>query len=327
MGRLAPDMQFSNLRARIDRAALAMSTYVAETPLQRSEAWGEEAGASVFFKLENLAPSGSFKVRGAFAKLLSLPTAVLGRGVVAASTGNHGAAVAYALSKLDATGLIFVPEGASEIKIGRIRDFGGEVRFAGKESGETERLARAYAEERDLTYISPYNDWDVVAGQGTIGREISASLPTVDIIVASLGGGGLIGGIGAYLKSARPQTRIVAASPRNSAAMIASLRAGRIVEVAHLPTLSDGTAGGVEPGAITFELCRGVVDECVLVDEDEIAASMERFAASEDMAVEGAAGVALAALRHIHADDATVAVVICGGNVEPLKDVLAPGRT
>jgi len=327
MGRLAPDPQLAHLRARIDAAALAISTHVSETPLQRSERWSEGAGASIFFKLENLAPTGSFKVRGAFAKLLSLQPEALHRGVVAASTGNHGAAVACALSKLGATGLIFVPKGASKAKVERIRSFGGEVRFVGAESGETERLARAYAEERSLSYISPYNDWDVVAGQGTIGREIAASLPNVDIVVASLGGGGLIGGIGAYLKSARPQTRVVAASPRNSAAMIASLRAGRIVEVDHLPTLSDGTAGGIEPGAITFDLCATVVDECVLVDENEIAANMERFAASEDMVIEGAAGVALAALGHIRAADATVAVVICGGNIDLQKDVVEPGRT
>lgn len=304
-----------NLPERIEAAAARIRPFVAPTELRRSQALSQASGANVYCKLENLAPSGSFKIRGALNKLLSLSNEERSRAVVAASTGNHGAAVAYALGKLEASGVIFVPEGASPAKVQRIRSLGGEVRFAGLESGETERIARAYAAERGLAYISPYNDWDVVAGQGTIGLEIAGQLPSVEVLIASLGGGGLVGGVGAYLKSKNRGTRVVAASPRNSAAMIESLRVGHIVEVEHLPTLSDGTAGGLEPGALTFELCRQTIDESVLVDEAQIAAAMQNFEQTDGMNVEGAAGVALAALAQVSAPGANVAVIICGGNI------------
>jgi threonine dehydratase len=310
----SPDADLQGLPDRIEAAARRIRPYLAPTPLRRSAALSEATGANVFCKLENLTPTGSFKIRGALNKLLALDPKTRAQGVVAASTGNHGAAVAYALAKLGASGIIFVPHGASAAKIERIRGFGGDVRFAGKESGETEQLARAYADAHQMTYVSPYNDWDVVAGQGTIGIEILDELLRVDVLIASLGGGGLVGGTGAYLKSRLPQARVVAASPRNSAAMIESLKARSIVEVEHLPTLSDGTAGSVEPGAITFELCRRVIDECVLVAEDEIADQMRGFEQTEGMRVEGAAGVALAALRRIRAPGANAVILICGGN-------------
>lgn len=309
-----PSLQ--NLPERIEAAAARIRPFVAPTELRRSQALSEASGANVYCKLENLAPSGSFKIRGALNKLLSLSTEERRRGVVAASTGNHGAAVAYALAKLEASGVIFVPEGASPAKVQRIRSLGGEERFAGAESGATERIARAYAQERGLAYISPYNDWDVVAGQGTIGLEIAGELPSVDVLIASLGGGGLVGGVGAYVKSKNRGTRVIGASPRNSPAMVESLRAGHIVEVEHLPTLSDGTAGGVEPGALTFELCGQTVDQFVLIDEAQIAAAMQSFAQTDGMKVEGAAGVALAALAQISTPGANIAVIICGGNVE-----------
>jgi threonine dehydratase len=308
------DTNLQRLPYRIEAAARLIRPYVEPTPLRRSDALSQAAQANVFCKLENFAPTGSFKVRGALNKLLTLSPEERARGVVAASTGNHGAAVAYALSLLGAAGIIFVPEGAQASKVERIKRLGGDVRYAGRESGATEQHARAYAHEHGLAYVSPYNDWDVVAGQGTIGLEVLDELPSVDVLIASLGGGGLVGGTAAYLKSKKPAVRVVAASPRNSAAMIASLKAGRIVEVEHLPTLSDGTAGGLEPGALTFDLCRQVVDECVLVDEVEIAQEMAAFARSEGVLVEGAAAVAIAALRRVQVPGLDVVVLICGGN-------------
>lgn len=319
-------IELSALHASVQSAAKRIRPFVLETPLERSAVLSSLTGMQVFCKFENLQHTGSFKPRGAFNKILSLRQEQKARGLVAASTGNHGAAVAYALATLDLRGIIFVPEGVSGAKVEKIRQLGAEVRHAGAHSGETEQFARRFAQERDLTYVSPYNDWDVVAGQGTIGVELVQTLPTIDILVASLGGGGMIGGIGGYLKAINPNVRVIAASPHNSKAMIESLRASRIVEVEHLPTLSDGTAGGIEPDAITLQLCASVVDECIEVSEDEIRAAMRLFIEAHHMLLEGAAGVAIAAVLRLakRAPGANVAVVVCGANIsaETLKAAL-----
>ena len=297
-----------------------------ETPLQPSRLLSDAARAAVYLKLENLQPTGSFKVRGALHKLLSLGDAQRRRGIVAASTGNHGAAIAYGASALAIRAIVFVPEAASPAKVENIRALGAEVRAYGDESAATETHARAYAAEHGMTYVSPYNDWDVVAGQSTIGLEIYRQLPFVDVLIASLGGGGMIGGAAGFLKSVRPGVRVIAASARNSKTMMESVKAGRIVQTEHLPTLSDGTAGGVEEGAITFDLCRSFVDEYVDVSEDDIKQAIRYFIETHHILIEGAAGVAVAALRNAGERFAGlhVAVVICGANISAtsLRDAL-----
>lgn len=310
-------LDLTSLRARVEAAHERIRPHVRATPLEHSLALSELAGARVFCKLESLQLTGSFKARGAFNKILSLAHDERARGVVAASTGNHGAAVAYALVKLGLPGTIFVPEGASQAKVDNITRLGARVRYAGAESGATERIARVFAQDNGLTYISPYNDWDVIAGQGTIGAELFQSLPEIDAVVGSLGGGGMLGGTGGYLKAVNPGVRVIAASPRNSNAMIESMRAGKVVDVKHRPTLSDGTAGGVEPDTVTLELCRTVIDESFEIREDEIRSAMRLFIESHHMLLEGAAGVAIAALRHVKGlgRDASVALIICGSNI------------
>ncbi len=287
-----------------------------ETPLEPSPYFSERAGAQVRLKLENLQVTGSFKARGAFNKLLSLAPAELSRGIVAASTGNHGAAVAYSAKRLGLSAIVFVPENASPAKVENIRRFGASIIAHGAEGGVTETFARAYAAENGMTYASPYNDVDVIGGQGTMGLEIASSMPDIDAVVVPLGGGGMISGIAGYLKAIRPGVRIIAASPRNSMSMIESVRAGAIVETEHRPTLSDGTAGGVEPGSITFELCRSLVDDFVVVDESEIAQSMKAFIETHHMLCEGSAGVALAALDTLRDRGLkNVAAVVSGANI------------
>ena len=300
--------------------------HVRETPLAAAAALSELTGARVFAKLENLQVTGSFKARGAFHKLLALDDGARRRGVVAASTGNHGAAVAHAMTVLGVEGVVFVPDGAAPAKVANIRRLGAEVRFFGDESAETEMHARAFAAEHGMTYVSPYNDPEVVLGQSTIGVEMLRVRPELAAIYASLGGGGMVGGIGAYAKASGSQAAIVAVSARNSKAMMESVAAGRVVETAHLPTLSDGTAGGVEPGAITLDLCRASVDEFIDVTEAEIGAAMRLFIESEHQLLEGAAGAAVAGLlrsgrRHAGQD---VGVVICGANIDAdrLRDAL-----
>ncbi len=301
-----------SLHDAVLQAETHLRPYLNETPLLPSP-----LGENVFVKLETLQPTGSFKVRGALNKLLSLHAEEQAKGVVAASTGNHGAAVAYALKKLELKGVVFVPKNAAPTKVEAIKRLGGEVRVYGDDGVVAERQARAYAAEHKLTYVSPYNDLEVVAGQGTVGVELARQLDKIDAVLIALGGGGLASGVAAYLKTVRPSVEIIACSPENSAVMMASVQAGKIVDIPSLPTLSDGTAGGVEAGAVTFETVRNLVDDYVTVSEEEIKAAMRRFIELHHMLLEGAAGVVVAAYQKLQERLAgkNVVLVICGANI------------
>ena len=307
-------------------ASSRIAGLVRETPVDYSYRFSAGTGAEIYFKLENLQYTGSFKLRGAANRLMTLTPGQREAGCVAASSGNHGAAVAYAMGKLGIEGVIFVPEHTSSAKVEAIRGYGGEVRFFGSDGLDTELHARAYAGDRGMFYLSPYNDPDVIAGQGTCGIEIAESVPELDTLYVAVGGGGLVSGIASVLKSRNPAIRIVGCQPEASAVMAHSVEAGRIVDEPSRPTLSDGTAGGVEQDAITFDLCRELVDEFVLVSEAEIAQAMRHFIDFEHQLIEGAAGVALGAMlkqRETLAGQRVV-VLICGGNVsrDTLKRVL-----
>ena len=295
------------------------------TPLEHSSQLSLRHGADVFLKLENLQVTGSFKIRGAFAKLSLLPKDVQ-RGIVTASSGNHGAAVACAVAQLGGSAIVFVPNNASQIKCDAIKRYGAQVQHHGDDGLFTELHARQFALEQDRMYISPYNDADVIAGQGTIGLEILEALPDVDAVFVTVGGGGLISGIAGVLKALRPEVRVIGCQPSNDAAMMHSIRAGHILEIEPQPTISDGSAGGIEPGSITFELCQTLVDEWIEVSEMEIMIAMREFMESQHQLLEGAAGVALAAFAKV-ADaykGQRVAIVICGAKIglDKLQHVL-----
>jgi len=312
-----------DLHRAISVAGRRLRSVVRQTPLLPAPALGALGGDTVYLKAENLQITGSFKVRGAFNKLWSLTPTELERGVVAASSGNHGAAVAYALQQIDAYGFIFVPSHAATSKVAAIRQFGTEVSVHGDDSVEAEMAARTFARETGRPYISPYNDWAIITGQGAVGYEIARDLPDVQTIYVTVGGGGLIGGIGGYFKGGRRafQTRpvrIVGCLPANSPVMAESVRAGHVVTMASLPTLSDGSAGGIEDDAVTLGLCAAVVDDWILVEEAEIAAAMRLVQQTQQMTIEGAAGVAVAAYLKDPArgQQRNVAIVLCGGNVD-----------
>jgi threonine dehydratase len=300
--------------------------YIRETILEHSTYLSEVGGANVYCKLENLQYTGSFKARGAMNKLLSLTTEELMRGIATASTGNHGVAVARSVKALNASGIVFVTENVSPSKVQAIERLGAGVRYYGKDCAETEVYARRYAARNHMTYVPPYNDPKVIAGQGTIGIELARQLDQVDAVFVSLGGGGLISGIASYLKSVHPEVQIIGCSPENSQVMIQSLKAGRILDLPSLPTLSDATAGGVEAGSITFDLCCELVNDYVTVTEDEIKENLRLFMETHHMLIEGAAAVAVASYlktRHQFAGN-NVVIVICGANISPetLKEVL-----
>ncbi len=313
---LSPSL--ADLPRHIRLAASRIRPHVVETPLYLSPALSERTGAQVFLKLENHQHTGSFKPRGATNNLLNLSAQERARGVVTASTGNHALAVARAAAQLDVAATIYLPEGASPRKVEKLESFPVTLCRVPGDALNAEISARQAALQRHQPFISPYNDPHIIAGQGTIAVELLRRQPQLDAVFVTVGGGGLMGGIASFLKSTGSQIQTVGCQPQNSAVMLASMRAGRIVDTASLPTLSDGSAGGIEPQSITFDLCRLCVDDWLTVSEDEIAAAMRLIFHEIGESIEGAAGVAVASLLKTGKRFAgqRLAVVVCGGNVD-----------
>ena len=292
--------------------------HVIETRVVSSGGLSALSGAQVYLKLENLQATGTFKLRGATHKLLSLTPTQAARGVVAASSGgNHALAVAATAGRLGIAAEVFVPSAIDPSRREKIEQLGAKVTLVDGDALLAEETARSESERSGREYASPYNDLAVIAGQGTIAVELLRQLARLDAVFVAVGGGGLIGGIGAHLKSASPHTEIVGCWPRNSPALYECIRAGRVIQVAEQPTLSVSTAGGLEEKAITLPLCREVIDRSVLVTEEEILTSLRKLYREDGQLVEGAAGVAVAAFRQVAEDYAgkTVAIIVCGGNV------------
>ncbi|MEO7966158.1 MAG: threonine/serine dehydratase [Gemmatimonadaceae bacterium] len=319
------------LHDAVVEAHARLRPFIRETPLEESPALGLEkksgsSGSTVFLKLENLQHTGSFKARGALNRLLCLTQQERGQGVVTASSGNHGAGVAWASAQLGIEATVFVPEQASSAKVSLIERYGATVHRVGIDGLDTELHARDVAASRGATYVSPYNDAAVMAGQGTVAVELATQASSLDALYVAVGGGGLIGGIAAYLAHALPSTRIIGALPEHSPVMERSIRAGHVIEMESLPTLSDGTAGGIESDSVTFPVCEALVDEWMLVTEQEIAQALRRCIDAHHMLIEGSAGVALAAYERNRARHVgeRVGIVLCGANisVDRLRQVL-----
>jgi threonine dehydratase len=316
-----------NVLPAIVQAEQRIRAYVRETPLEYSLPLSTLTGCKVFLKLENLQHTGSFKLRGAMNALLALTPEQRAKGIVTASSGNHGHAVAFGLSTLQLPGIIFVPEGTSSAKLAAIRQYGADLRIWGDDSVKTEEHARAYAAQHNMVYISPYNDLNVIGGQGTIGIELCRQSERIDVVLAALGGGGMLTGIAEYVRAVYPAAQILGCSPEHSPVMARSVQAGRIIEMESLPTLSDGTAGGVEADALTFPLCQRLVNDYILVSEEEIRQALHLCLETHHLLIEGAAGVPLAALLKTaeRFQNQNVVVVLCGANIsmETLRSLLS----
>ena len=310
----------------VNEAAERIQPYIRQTILDPSTYYSQRTGAEIYFKCENLQHTGSFKARGAFNKILSLSAQERDRGIVTASTGNHGAACAFAIQQVGANGIVFAPATAVATKLDTIRRLGAEIRTFGTDSRETEAHARAFASAHSMIYVPPYNDPFIIGGQGTIAVELLQQLPDLDAVFVAVGGGGLIGGIASYLKAVKPTVRVIGCSPENSQVMAQSVAAGGLLDLPSLPTLSDGTAGGVEADSITFPLCRDFVDQYVAVTEAEIAASLLEFIGVQHMLIEGSAAVAIASYLKIANlfPGQQVAIILCGANIslDTLQQVL-----
>ena len=308
-----------NLYPSILAANKRIRPHILATPLFPSTYLSNLSGGKVYLKLESEQHTGSFKARGALNKILATPEAEQVKGFITASTGNHAQGFARALQIAGAQGTIYLPETASSAKVAALKSYPAELKFHGTDPLSTELFAKAQAEKEDRIWVSPYNDPAIIAGQGTMAIEIFEQAPEpIDYVLGCVGGGGMMSGVATYLKTATPTTQIIGCLPENSPEMYLSVKKGEVVILEEaLDTLSDGSAGGLEEDAITYEICRDLIDDYCLATEEEIAAGIKFMANKHHKMVEGAAGVALASfLKQIDRyKDKTVVIIICGANI------------
>lgn len=301
------------------KARQKIANIATKTPLVSSPWLTELAGASIRLKIESLQKTGSFKIRGAANKMLSLTPDERERGVITVSSGNHGRAVSYVAGRLGVKAVICVSARVPGNKVEAIRRLGAEVVVHGESYDEADRHALRLQEERGLTMIHPFDDPLIIAGQGTIGLELLEELPEIDTVVAPLSGGGLLAGIALTLKSASPAIRTVGVTMDRAPVMYHSLRAGKPIEMEEEDTIADALAGGIGlDNQYTLRMMQKYVDDTVLVSEEEIADAMAFALKKHHLVVEGGGTVGIAALLHRKIKELghNVVAVVSGSNVE-----------
>jgi threonine dehydratase len=312
-------MTYPDLKARIEAACGRITSDILRTPLEYSPALSRLTGAEVYVKWECEQKTGSFKFRGALNKVRSLTAEERKRGVVSASTGNHGLGISLAAAMEGVDLTLVLPQNVAPAKRNRLEKGGAEIIIHGASCEKAEIWGRQLAARTGRSYISPYNDEDVIAGQGTIGREILEDLPSADAALVPVGGGGLIAGIAGWLKASGPGVEVYGVEPSYSAVVTASLAAGKIVDIIEKETIADAVAGGLEPGTITFPLCRELLDGMIVVEEPSIKTAMRLLWENHHRKVEGAGALALSGLMKESGRLAgkKVVVVASGGNIAP----------
>jgi threonine dehydratase len=301
----------------IQHARKAIAPFVKSTPLVRSQFLSSYCNGDVFLKLENLQITNSFKIRGAFNRLLRLSAKEKG-GIVTASAGNHGQAVAHAARKLNFPARIVVPKTTPKIKVDSIKKYSVDLVLFGDTYDEAEQKAKELARKANCAYISPYDDELIIAGHGTIGLEIIEALPNVDAVVVPVGGGGLISGISIAVKSMKPKVQVIGVQSEASPVMYESLKAGRIVEAKQTESIAEGLSGGIEKGSITFKIAQKYVDRVLLVREKTIKRAVYLLWTHEKQVTEGSGAAAVAPIienKNLFGGR-TVIAVITGGNIE-----------
>lgn len=303
----------------VRRARTAVSAVARRTPLLYAGTLSERVGSAVYLKLENLQETGSFKVRGAANRIAALSPEERARGVITVSTGNHARAVAWVARRFGIPATVCMSRRVPAGKVEAVRALGAQVLLCGESYDEAAAECARLERERGLTYVPPFDDPWVIAGQGTIGIELLEELPGIDTAVVPLSGGGLICGIALVLKSVRPEVRVIGVSQDRAPVMACSLKAGRPVELPEEETIADALAGGIGlDNRYTFRLAQRLVDDVVLVREEEIASAIV-FALQElHLVVEGGGAVGLAALLQARVPSLgrNVAVVLSGGNID-----------
>jgi threonine dehydratase len=281
--------------------------------------WQPDADQRLTLKLEQLQLTGSFKVRGALNRILDLPEAARARGLVTASGGNHGLAVAWAAARIGVPAIVFLPLSTPAAQEAKIRRFGAQVHRAGAAWDDAWLAAAAYAEDRDLPLVHPFDDPGILAGQGTIGRELLEQAPDLDLLIVAVGGGGLLGGIAAYVKQRRPAVRIVGVEPVGAASMSVALAAGEPVALPGVTTIAH-TLAPRRVSQLTLDLCRRYVETVVLVEDAALVQAMRELWSAANLLVEPSGAATLAALMAGQVPQAAAArhivAVVCGANVD-----------
>lgn len=301
------------------QAKKRMKDIVRATPLLSSEALSDKLQAQVYVKLENVHETGSFKIRGAVNKILSLSEEQREKGVTTFSTGNHGLAVAFVAKKLGIRAVICLSKRVPSVKIERLQRLGAEIIKVGSSQDEAEIFCYTLEEEQGLTVIKPFDDSEVIAGQGTIGLELLEDLPNVDMVIIPVSGGGLFSGIAYVLKQYDPSIQLVGVSMEKSPVMYESLRAKKPVSLEEQNTLADSLLGGIGMHNLyTFSMVNAYVDKFVLVSEEEIAQGMIYMAREHHLIIEGAAATGISALlkEKLNVKGKTIATVITGNHVD-----------
>jgi threonine dehydratase len=320
VSRLAEEKVLPVTLADVERAASRIAGRVTQTPLVLSQTLCDRSGQSVYLKLETSQPIGAFKLRGAMNAIMSLGDAERKCGLVTASTGNHGRAVAYSARELGIPAVICMSSLVPANKVEAIRMLGAEIRIVGTSQDDAQDEVQRLMKSRGLISIPPFDDANVVAGQGTIGLEIIETLPDLATVLVPLSGGGLAGGIAVAVKALKPKVRVIGISMERGAAMHAAFAAGKPVMIREEETLADSLGGGIGlSNRLTFALCRDLLDDIVLLTEDEIADGIRHAAHEESLTVEGAGAVGIAAVLAGKVElSGPTALIISGGNIDPV---------
>ncbi|TIO10801.1 hydroxyectoine utilization dehydratase EutB [Mesorhizobium sp.] len=310
----ANDVTLSDIRAARER----VSGKVERTPAVPSPSLSGHLGVAVYLKLEHRQTTGSFKLRGASNAIAALNAEEKARGVVAASTGNHGRALAHAAKLEGMRATICMSRLVPQNKLDEIRQLGAEIRIVGNSQDDAQQEVDRLVAEEGLVMLPPFDHPDIIAGQGTLGLEIIEQIADAALVLVPLSGGGLAAGVAAAVKGVSPSTKIIGVSMARGAAMKASLDAGRPVQVEELPTLADSLGGGIGlDNRLTFSMCRDLLDDVILLSEDEIAAGIRHAYEQEREIVEGAGAVGIAAVLagKVRASGPTV-LIVSGRNID-----------
>ena len=310
----------------IKEAYRKIKGFVRKTPLIHSTYLSELCDNNVYLKLENLQLTNAFKIRGALNRMLDLSKDEKTRGIITASSGNHAQGIALAARYLEIPAKIVVPKNISLAKLNKIKQYDVTIIQEG-DFDEIETKARSISTLESVTYISPYNDINIIAGQGTITLEIYEELENVDVIIVPIGGGGLISGIAFTAKSLNPDIKIIGVQTTGASTMYESWKAGKIIEIEEFNTIAEGLLGGLESGAITFKIIQNNVDEIVLVNEESVEKAIRLLWEKEGQIVEGAGATVVAYLleKTQQIKNKNVVAVISGGNINDslFKEILS----
>ncbi len=300
---------------KFEEATEAVKKVILRTDLVYSDYFSDTTGNKVYFKPENMQFTGAYKVRGAYYKISTLSEEERAKGLITASAGNHAQGVAYAAKLYHAKAIIVMPSTTPLIKVNRTKSYGAEVILYGNVYDEACQYALKLAEEHGYTFIHPFNDEVVATGQGTIAMEIFKDLPTVDIILAPIGGGGLICGVATLAKMLNPNIKIIGVEPAGAACMKASMKAGQVVTLPNVDTIADGTAVKT-PGDIVFPYIQKYVDDIITIEDQELIVNFLDMIENHKMVVENSGLLTVAALKHLKCKNKKVVSILSGGNMD-----------